>query len=229
MLLDIWELGPAGFLAQTLRDRGFGAVDPAGSYSYYVRRAFLLHWWCFGTPLGSRTATGLIPDPKSWDDFLEWATGHGFLRSVGSGLTWVHETFMVWLRRSEDLDSASMRAWLRGEDDFDIQYMNPYSGRLFAATDIGAAGDTAGAVTELSQLLSEQLTTASRYDRYVLATRSHLLYWRYRAGDPASGILTDLEDLLNDQLGILGPDSQWTQGSRDSLAQLRAACPDTKA
>lgn len=107
-------------LDRTTRSRGFvhsrffwwlDADDPrylSAEYKRWTGRRVLLRWWCYGSPIGSRKPTGLVPRPKDWDSFLGWAAYRGYLRRVGTEYVWLHETLRIWFRKH--LDSEALAA-----------------------------------------------------------------------------------------------------------------------
>lgn len=81
----------------------------------------------------------------------------------------------------------------------------------------GNAGDPAGALTALEQVLSDRLRILGPNHPNTLNTRQELAHWRGEAGNPAEAV-TALEQLLNDQHRILGPDHPHTLDTRHNLA-----------
>lgn len=73
-------------------------------YGRWMARHLLLRWWYYGSPLGSRKPTGLVPHPDDWDRFLDWAAHRGYLRRVGNQYVWIHETLRIWFRQYLDLE-----------------------------------------------------------------------------------------------------------------------------
>jgi hypothetical protein len=77
-------------------------------YDRWAGRHILLRWWHYGSPIGSRKPTGLIPHPKEWDNFLDWAAYRGYLRRIDKQYVWLHETLRIWFRKY--VDSEALRA-----------------------------------------------------------------------------------------------------------------------
>ena len=84
----------------------------------------------------------------------------------------------------------------------------------------GEAGDPAGALTALEQLLPDLLRVLGPDYPDTLLTRVNIAYLRGEDGDPACA-LTALEQLLPDVLRVLGPDHPHTLRTRSNIARWR--------
>jgi NB-ARC domain/Tetratricopeptide repeat len=89
----------------------------------------------------------------------------------------------------------------------------------------GEAGDPAGAITALEQLLTDYLRVLGPDHPHTLNTRHNLADWRGWAGDPA-GAAVAFEQLLTDRLRVLGPDHPHTLDTRNNLARCRGEAGD---
>ncbi len=81
----------------------------------------------------------------------------------------------------------------------------------------GKAGDPAGAVAALAELLPELVRVLGADHPDTLTSRANLAYFRGKAGDPAGAVIA-YEELLGDRLRVLGPDHPDTLTSRAILA-----------
>ncbi len=92
----------------------------------------------------------------------------------------------------------------------------------------GSLGE-AGLVVQARDYFAQLTTAAKRYlGRDHLATlfiRSHLAYWRGKAGDP-DGAAKEFEELLADERRILGPDHPETVTTRGNLAYWQGETGD---
>ncbi|WP_063748966.1 tetratricopeptide repeat protein [Streptomyces sp. NRRL B-24484] len=89
----------------------------------------------------------------------------------------------------------------------------------------GEAGDAAGTVAALEQVLADRIRVLGPDHPDTLSTRGNLAYWRGETGDGA-GALTAYEDLLTDQEQVLGPDHPDTLSTRGNLAYWRGETGD---
>lgn len=103
---------------RTRKDSSSGLVDFVDRYLWWLddfdeeferwlARRVLLRWWYYGSPLGFGQPTGLVPPPNRWDDFLFWASHHGYLRRVGDQHVWMHDTLRTWFARHRDAEALS--------------------------------------------------------------------------------------------------------------------------
>jgi hypothetical protein len=82
----------------------------------------------------------------------------------------------------------------------------------------GEAGDPAGAVAELQELLADQVRVLGPDNPSTLVTRADLAACRGEAGDPA-GAAGAFAELLDDCLRVLGPDHPETRKTADLAAR----------
>jgi Tetratricopeptide repeat len=87
----------------------------------------------------------------------------------------------------------------------------------------GEAGDAAGAVAALEELLADRLRVFGPDGAFT--TRGNLAYRQGKAGD-AAGAAAALEELLADQVRVFGPDHPDTLLTRNNLAGWRAESGD---
>ncbi|WOT40733.1 tetratricopeptide repeat protein [Streptomyces coeruleorubidus] len=97
--------------------------------------------------------------------------------------------------------------------------------RLNLASWRGKAGDPAGAIAALEQVLTDMLRVLGPDHPITLTTRHNLAHCRGDAGD-AAGALAAYEQLLTDQERVLGPDDPDTLNTRRNLACSRAEAGD---
>lgn len=91
----------------------------------------------------------------------------------------------------------------------------------------GQAGDPAGAITALEDLLADRIRVFGPDHPNVLTTRSNLARYRGDAGDPA-GAIAAYEQVVADRLRVLGPDDLDTLTDRHNLAVWRGEAGDLK-
>ncbi|WP_078886379.1 tetratricopeptide repeat protein [Streptomyces sp. MUSC 125] len=84
----------------------------------------------------------------------------------------------------------------------------------------GQAGDAAGAVTALAELLADRIRVLGEDHPHTLNTRHDLARWRGEAGD-AAGAATATAELLADRIRVLGEDHPATLNTRGNLARWR--------
>ncbi|MGY0234002.1 FxSxx-COOH system tetratricopeptide repeat protein [Longispora urticae] len=92
----------------------------------------------------------------------------------------------------------------------------------------GEAGDPAGAVTELEQVLTDMSDVLGPDDARTLKTRDQLGYCRGCAGDTA-GAVADFAALLPARSRVLGPEHPDTLTTRDNLADWRGEAGEPAA
>ncbi len=97
--------------------------------------------------------------------------------------------------------------------------------RLTEALDRAQAGDVAGAVGDLENLVAHQVRALGHDDCDTLTSRGYLAYCRGRAGDLA-GAIRDYESLAVDQTTVLGPDDLETLRTLGILASHRFLADD---
>ena len=71
-------------------------------YQARASKAVVVRWWYRGTLMRSRTPIRLVPAPKEWDDFLDWATRRGYLKRVGYQHVWLHDALRTWFEAYQD-------------------------------------------------------------------------------------------------------------------------------
>lgn len=77
-------------------------------FERWLAKRVLLRWWYYGSPLGFGQPTGLVPPPSRWDDFLSWASHHGYLRRVGNQYVWMHDTLRTWFAQHRDTEALEV-------------------------------------------------------------------------------------------------------------------------
>ncbi|MGW4065249.1 tetratricopeptide repeat protein [Amycolatopsis sp. NPDC004747] len=91
----------------------------------------------------------------------------------------------------------------------------------------GQAGDPAGAIAALEDLLTDRTRLLGPDHPAVLTTRANLARYRGFAGDPA-GAVAAYEEVVADRLRVLGPDALETLTDRHNLAFWRGEAGDRK-
>jgi hypothetical protein len=89
----------------------------------------------------------------------------------------------------------------------------------------GKAGDAAGAVAALAEMLEDQVWVLGPDDPHILTARHDLLFWRGEPCDVA-GAAEALAKLLEDRVRVLGPDHPNTLTTRHIFAFLRGWAGD---
>lgn len=114
--------------------------------------------------------------------------------------------------------------------DFTNRHLGPdhpttLTARSHFANCRGHAGDPAGAVTLLTDLVADRLRILGPDHLGTLSARQDLALWRGEAGN-AAGAVGAFEELLVDQLRVFGPDHPNTLRTRHNLALWRGEAGD---
>ncbi|HEX7306368.1 FxSxx-COOH system tetratricopeptide repeat protein [Lentzea sp.] len=187
------------------------------------------------------TATALL---QIWPDVEHDASLGQLLRAntsaldaAGSEHLWELDAHEVLFRSARSLGEAGLVAEareqfgkLRGRADQRLGSDHPVtlSSRHASAYWRGEAGDPAGAVAALDDLLTDQLRVLGPDHPDTLTTRHDRVRWQGEAGDPA-GAVAAFEEVLVDRLRVLGADHPDTLNTRHALAYSRGVDGDPNA
>jgi len=82
------------------------------------------------------------------------------------------------------------------------------------------SGNIGTALTELDDILADQVNTLGPHDIATLTTRHNIAHWRARSGDVTTAP-DELRQLLPDQTRILGYNNPVTKTTRGYIAYLQ--------
>jgi len=185
------------------------------------------------------SATGLL---TIWPTIENESGYSAVLRQNASSLSSRHETALLVpqvhpllfqaansLAQVGQIDSAHVamtRLNVACDGLLGTDHRDTLSTRYYLASWRGEAGDAAGAVVDLEQLLTDLFRVLGVDHRDTLRARNSLASWRGEAGDPAAAV-TACEELLVDLLREYGPGHPDTLVLQSNLAHWRGHAGDT--